>query len=278
MTKLLNILVISCTLLAVVGVSNAQPTFLEKSELGLLLGGSYYTGDLNRNGHFRQLSPAAGLIYRYNVNPRLAWRASVFGGRVKGDDANSRYEFNQNRNLHFRSNIYELAAGLEFNYMPYATGRLIGERFWYSSYMIVQLAGFYFNPRAELDGEWYELQPLGTEGQGTELSSRNRYPRFQVSVPIGLGFKMNIGKRTSVFAEYGIRLTFTDYLDDVSGTYVNASELAQINGDFAALFSGGYGRNSGSRRGDGRYNDWYSFFGFGLSYKLGKRPKCHFQD
>lgn len=256
----------------------AQPSFMEKSELGLLLGGSYYTGDLNRMGHFQQMSPAANLLFRYNSNSRLAWRGSVMVGRIKGDDANSRFEFNQNRNLNFRSNIIEGAVGLEFNYLPYATGRLIGERFWYSSYMIVQVAGFYFNPRGEYNNEWYELQPLGTEGQGTELSNLDKYKRFQISMPIGLGFKLNVKKRLSVSIEYGARLTFTDYLDDVSGTYVDPNQLAAINGDFAAQFSKGQGRTVGSRRGDGAFNDWYMFFGLGITYKLGVRPKCPYND
>jgi hypothetical protein len=257
----------------------------EKSELGFILGGSYYTGDLNRLGHFRQVSPAAGLIYRYNVNPRLALRGSLFGGHIKGDDAKSNQAFYQNRNLSFRSPMVEGAFGVEFNYMTYATGRLYGERYWFTPYMIVQLAVFYFNPMAELNGEQYELQPLGTEGQGTSLSSKSNYSRVQVSMPLGLGFKFNIHKKVQLSLEYGIRLTFTDYLDDVSGTYVDPVELGAINGPVAASLSdrslnqiGQAGRNTGSRRGDGAFNDWYSFFGIGITFKLGERAKCPMSD
>jgi hypothetical protein len=253
----------------------------EKSELGFILGGSYYTGDLNRLGHFRQVSPAAGLIYRYNVNPRLALRGSLFGGHIKGDDATSNQAFYQNRNLSFRSPMVEGAFGVEFNYMTYATGRLYGERYWFTPYMIVQLAVFYFNPMAEFNGERYELQPLGTEGQGTSLSSKSNYSRVQVSMPLGLGFKFNIHQKVQLSLEYGIRLTFTDYLDDVSGTYVDPVELGAINGPIAASLSdrslnqiGQAGRNTGSRRGDGAFNDWYSFFGIGITFKLGERAKC----
>jgi hypothetical protein len=264
------------------GITNLKAqTMGEKSELGFILGGSYYTGDLNRLGHFRQVSPAAGIIYRYNLNPRLALRGSLFGGHIKGNDAQSNQAFYQNRNLSFRSPLVEGAFGVEFNYMNYATGRLYGERYWYTPYMIVQLSVFYFNPKAELDGQWYELQPLGTEGQGTSLSSRSNYSRVQVSMPLGLGFKFNIKKRVQISLEYGVRLTFTDYLDDVSGTYVDPVELAAINGPVAASLSdrslnqiGMSGRNTGSRRGDGAFNDWYSFFGVGITFKLGVRQKC----
>ena len=259
----------------------AQQTFAEKSELGFLAGGSYYTGDLNRMGHFRQLSPAGGLIYRYNVHSRLALRTTAFVGKIKGNDGNSKYGFYQNRNLNFNSILIEGAFGVEFNYFTYATGRKIGQRYCFSSYMFTQLSGFYFNPKTAFDGNTYELQPLGTEGQGTTLSSRGNYRRFQISMPIGLGFKMNLSKKVQFFTEYGIRLTFTDYLDDVSGTYVDPLELAAINGELAAQLSdrslnpmGSSGRNTGTRRGDGAFKDWYAFFGAGLTFKLGQRAKC----
>lgn len=256
-------------------------SFGEKSELGFLIGGSYYTGDLNRMGHFRELSEAGGVLFRYNLNPRVAIRSTVLVGQIKGDDANSKVSYYQNRNLNFQSLLVEGSFGLEFNYLTYVTGRTIGQRYWYTPYMIVQLAGFYFNPKAMLDDNLYELQPLGTEGQGTSLSNKRNYRRFQPSIPIGLGLKINLSKKVQFSLEYGIRLTFTDYLDDVSGTYVDRIELAAINGEIAATLSdrslnpmGNSGRNTGMRRGDGVFNDWYAFFGAGLTIKLGQRPKC----
>lgn len=259
----------------------AQQTFGEKSELGFFVGGSYYTGDLNRMGHFRQVSMGGGAIYRYNVNPRLTLRTTAYVGQIQGDDAKSKNGFYQNRNLNFNSILAEGAFGVEFNYLTYITGRTIGQRYWFSAYMFTQLAGFYFNPKTEFEGNSYELQPLGTEGQGTSLSNEGNYSRFQVSMPLGLGFKMNLSKKVQFFVEYGIRLTFTDFLDDVSGTYVDPLELAAINGDVAAQLSdrslnpmGTSGRNTGMRRGDGAYKDWYAFFGAGLTFKLGQRTKC----
>ncbi len=259
----------------------AQKSFGERSELGFMLGASYYTGELNRMGHFREMSLAGGIIYRYNVNPRFALRSTAYVGQIKGDDANSTNGFFQNRNLNFNSILAEGSFGVEFNYLTYVTGRTFGQRYWLSSYMFAQLAGFYFNPKTEFEGNTYELQPLGTEGQGTALSNEKNYNRFQISMPIGLGFKINLSKKVQFFVEYGIRWTFTDYLDDVSGTYVDPLELAAINGELAAQLSdrslnpmGNSGRNTGTRRGDGAFNDWYAFFGAGITFKLGQRPKC----
>jgi hypothetical protein len=276
-------------ILLVLGLNNflskAQQSFAEKSELGVFAGGSYYTGDLNRLGHFRQLSFAGGILYRYNLNPRVALRASGYYGKIKGNDAQSRHSFYQNRNLNFNSILVEGAFGLEFNYLTYVTGRTYGERYWFSPYMFIQLSAFYFNPKTEYEGKTYELQPLGTEGQGTTLSRKSNYRRIQPSIPVGLGIKLNLTKRIQFTAEYGIRLTFTDYLDDVSGVYVDPVQLALINGEVAAALSdrslkqiGFSGRNVGMRRGDGAFNDWYSFFGVGLTLKLGQRAKCPMRE
>lgn len=262
-----------------------QQSFAEKSELGFILGASYYTGDLNRLGHFQQMSFAGSVLYRYNINSRVALRGTALIGQIRGDDARSNNEYYRNRNLNFHSLLVEGAFGIEFNYMTYATGRVYGERYWYSPYMFIQLSAFYFNPKTEFEGNTYELQPLGTEGQGTALSRESNYRRIQPSVPIGLGFKFNISKKVQFNIEYGIRLTFTDYLDDVSGAYVDPVELAAVNGEIAAALSdrslnplGSAGRNVGMRRGDGAYNDWYAFFGAGITFKLGQRAKCHYQN
>ena len=253
-------------------------SFASRSELGIMLGGSYYTGELNRMGHFQQMEPAGGLIFRYNAHSRLAIRAHAFYGNVRGDDSRSPYEFQRNRNLRFRSPIVEVAVGFEFNYFQYEIGN---KKYWVTSYMFGSVGGFYMNPQANYNGEWVELRPLGTEGQGTNLSSKKPYPLTQLAVPMGLGIKMNVGKRMAISIEYGLRLTFTDYIDDVSGYYVDPIELAQINGNMAGALSdpslqplGTDGRNAGYRRGDPNNNDWYSFFGVMLTFQLGNPTTC----
>jgi hypothetical protein len=261
-----------------------QQSFAEKAELGVFLGGSYYTGDLNRLGHFRQLSFAGGGLFKYNVNPRLALRGTAFYGKVKGDDGLAKLPYFQNRNLNFNSILLEGAFGLEFNYLSYINGRKPGQRYWFSPYMFIQLGVFYFNPKTDLNGSTYELQPLGTEGQGTILSNRRNYRRIQPAIPLGLGIKVNLTKRVQLSLEYSIRITFTDYLDDVGGMYVDPIQLGAINGQVAASLSdrslnnsSGL-RNVGARRGDGAFNDWYSFFGLGITYKLGQRAKCPMRE
>ena len=141
------------------------------------------------------------------------------------------------------------------------------------------MGAFYFNPKAEYNDELVELQPLGTEGQGSTLNSKRRYSRLAFSMPIGLGFRCSLGKRFCLNLEYGIRKTFTDYLDDVGGNYyLNGAELAQQNGSIAAAMSNrSLDQSRNGRRGNDTTKDWYAFAGFMLTFKIGTPNICFFE-
>lgn len=252
-----------------------SPSKASKCELGGMFGGSYYTGELNRMGHFKQMNWAAGLIFRYNVNSRIAVRANAFYGTVQGNDKLGKTAFQRNRNLSFKSQIIEVAAGIEFNYYQYQTSN---RQHAITSYLFLEVGGFHMNPKADYNGQWVALQPLGTEGQGMD---KKRYPLTQVCIPFGLGLKFNLWRGACMTFEYGLRMTFTDYIDDVSGVYVDKAKIAKENGPIAAALSDrsltplGYnGSDTGYRRGNSNDKDWYSFFGVMLSFQLGKPTIC----
>lgn len=253
-----------------------RETKRSRSELGLLFGGTYYIGDLNQTRHFHRTEPAAGLIYRFNVHSRLALRGNILYGTVSADDSESRYALHQNRNLSFRSTIIEVAGGLEFNYFPFQIGH---PRYKATAYFLVEMGAFHFNPKTDYNGSEVELQPLGTEGQGTSLNSQRKYSRTQFTMPIGLGFRVTLGKRASLNIEYGIRKTFTDYLDDVgSSSYVNSTELALVSGQKSAdLSNRSLNQAREGRRGNSSTSDWYAFAGMMLTFKMGQPKKCFFE-
>lgn len=266
----------SFVFLCVTVAANAQfHTTLSRSELGVMLGGGYYIGDLNKFGHFKGTQPAASLFYRYNIHSRLAFRTNFTYGNVVGDDAWAKDATLKNRNLNFRSEIFEVAAGVEFHYMPFQLG---SQKYRGTAYLLAQLAIFKMNPKTHYNGEWVYLQQVGTEGQGTSLNAKGHYGLFQMSIPLGFGFKLSLGKRASIGIEYGIRKTFTDYLDDVGAdTYVDGVQLATENGPLSATLSN---RSiDGSRygkRGTSATKDWYSFFGMTFTFSLGNPNKCMF--
>jgi hypothetical protein len=132
------------------------------------------------------------------------------------------------------------------------------------------------NPKTEINGDMVELQPLGTEGQGSDLSSKNNYSLTQLCIPLGVGVKFALGKKAALSLEYGIRKTFTDYLDDVgSGSYVDPSLLSVANGPLAAdLSNRSLDGDRFGKRGNASTKDWYTFFGGSLTFRLGKPNKC----
>jgi hypothetical protein len=202
-----------------------------------------------------------------------SFRANVLYGTVSASDADANLALLVNRNLSFQSDIYEVAAGVEFSYFPFKLG---SDRYKGTAYLLAEIGIFHMNPKAMYEGSLVELQPLGTEGQGSSLSSKRNYSLTQLSVPIGVGCKLSLGKRASLSLEYGIRKTFTDYLDDVkANTFVDRGTLAQENGAVAAALSNRNINNEAyGKRGNTATKDWYTFFGAMLTFRLGKPNVC----
>lgn len=248
-------------------------------ELGVMLGTASYIGDLNPNSPVpRKFAPGGGLIYRYNFNDRIAFKGNVLYGRVYGDDAYADDAWRQNRNLSFRSDIFEFSGQIEVNFLTYE----IGDRNRPSTpYLFAGISIFRFKPQAEYNDRWIDLQPLGTEGQGLP-GYDDPYKLTQVSIPFGVGFKFNIWRSFAGSVEWGLRRTFTDYIDDVSTVYVDAAELEEQNGPLSQIMAdrslepmGPDGTNRGIQRGETNHEDWYIFTGIMLTYKIGKpRVKC----
>ncbi len=242
-----------------------------RSELGVMVGTSYYIGDLNQFRHFRDAKLGGGLFYRYNVNARVAIRGTFNYLRVEADDADARIELYQERNLNFKSTIWELGSGVEFNYFPFRIG---DDRFKGTGYLFAGLAAFRMNPMTEYNGDDVALQELGTEGQGTSLSQKSKYSLIQMAVPFGFGGRISLGEIGSLGVEFGVRKTFTDYLDDVgAGTYVDPDALAAENGPLAAELSNRSGNRFG-KRGNDSTKDWYFFTGATLTFKIGRQITC----
>jgi hypothetical protein len=252
----------------------------KSAEIGIFLGGSYYIGDLNPVQHFGpQTQPAGGAVFRYTINPRLALRANAFFGTIQADDALSPFPAQQQRNLNFKSKVAELSAQVEFNFLDYQIGN---ERRKFSPYIFLGAAGFKFNPIGTYHNYKYTLQPLATEGQGLEGgASKKKYKLVQFSIPFGVGIKTNLAKNIGLSLEWGMRKTFTDYLDDVSTVYYDPAKLAAAHGTVAARASDqskgtdpNY-TNVGRQRGNPTTKDWYSFAGFVITLKLKeKRVTC----
>ena len=235
-----------------------------------MLGVSGYRGDLNPEFYtqLNLIKPAIGLLYRYNFHPHYAWKFDMYYGNIEGSDQYASDAYRKNRNLSFRSSITEVSGQLEFNFLSYRPEH-IRERF--SPYIFSGLSVFSFNPQGALpNGEWRDLQPMGTEGQGG--SGISKYKLMQMAIPMGGGVKLSFGA-LSIGMELGMRYAFTDYLDDVSTKYPDKVALLARNGAEAAYFSDRSPLIEDTslkdrQRGNSQNNDWYMFGGFTITLNL----------
>ncbi len=242
-------------------------------EIGPVAGVSYYIGDINPSKHFSGVSPAFGLVARMNYTSRWTLKGAINIGKIKASDAD--YQAFYGRNLSFESTLTEISAQVELNFLPYFTG---SSKEFFTPYIFAGLSGFIFNPKALYNGSWVELQPLNTEGQDTKAyPDRSPYATAGIAFPFGLGMKLSLGKRWCIGLEWGLRKTFTDYLDDVSTTYYLQGE--DINPQVAEeyLSDPTMSHTPGMQRGNSQNNDWYSFAVGFLTYRfsLQKEPRCN---
>lgn len=119
------------------------------------------------------------------------------------------------------------------------------------------------------------LRPLSTEGEGF-VSGKSNYNLTQLAIPFGAGVKLSLSDNINVGLEVGYRKLFTDYLDDVSGTYVDQALLLANRGPEAVQLA--Y-RSNELKNGSSAYppagtvrgsikNDWYYFTGLTASFRL----------
>jgi hypothetical protein len=244
------------------------------SEIGVYGGGSHFIGDVGHYGMHLPQGYSTGLIFRNQFNNYYSIRAHFMYGTIYNDDKISNLAYRNMRNLNFSSTIYEGAVIMEFNFFEFETGR----RSNHSPYIYAGIGMFRFNPTTTFDGQVVELQPLRTEGQGTSLSNNGPYGLNALSFPFGIGYRFSLNYVMGISIECGFRPTSTDFLDDVSGLYVNPALLSAEKGELAARLSdrsvGGY-ENAGKPRGNSQTNDWYIFSGVTLFFKLtSRREKC----
>ncbi len=203
-------------------------------EIGFFAGMDYYMGDLMPSNVFGAPGYNFGLFYRYAANPRIAVRVAGHYGYIQGDSKYNR-DYLQYKNLSFHSNLIDIEAGIEINFLEYVAG---SKNHRFTPFVFGGVSIFHFNPKTFYMGQEYELQPLGTEGQGlTAYPDRKPYALTSWAIPFGLGLKWSVSESVSIGFEWGLRKTFTDYLDDVSTRYPDPELLGAEKSPIAAVLS-----------------------------------------
>lgn len=213
-------------------------------DFGLGLGVSGYTGDLDTESlsdNVKNVNLAGQLFFRYHINQRIAVKGSLMIGSIDAADSLSTRDWQQLRNLSFRSNLTEFGLMGEFNVLkfnPFKSGNK------FTAYATAGFTYVHFDPTTEYRGVEVNLQPLGTEGQGID-GFDDKYSLNAFSLAFGGGIKFMITDNLMLGGEAIMRRAGSDYLDDVSGSYVNYDELRAGNGELAAALGNRQGEALG---------------------------------
>lgn len=239
--------------------------------------------------------PAVMFGFKYQLKHNFILRSNLSYAIFRGDDKYTKELYRRGRNLSFRTGVVELALMGEYYLFNRSESNLYnlkgirGKRgLGLDVYVFAGIGGLYFNPKAQdRQGNWVELQPLGTEGQGLP-GEKDKYSRFTLVIPYGIGIGKPLGRLWSVNFEFGLRKTFSDYIDDVSTDYYDEKALAEGNSELAAYFGSGKaiyseelgGDNvtkAGEQRGDPNNMDAYVIGMVTVSKKLFQRRRSRFK-
>ncbi|MBK8245465.1 MAG: outer membrane beta-barrel protein [Saprospiraceae bacterium] len=245
-------------------------SFSQSIDLGLLMGGSNYSGDLTYTARdvLRQTKLAIGLHFRYDFSNMISFKLQGMRLAVAADDKISTQDWQQRRNLNFMSTIYNLDLLGQINLM----GFFYPDPKRFNVYLTGGLSFFHFNPKGNYLGTWYDLQPLGTEGQGIP-GYKAPYNLNSLALTMGLGVRYFLTSNISVGLEYLTRQTKTDYLDDVSGDYVDVDLLTKYNGPIAAALGNKINAPGGSQKANPLDRDWFQTLGIAVNYHFGAEFK-----
>ncbi|MDB5201768.1 MAG: hypothetical protein JWQ27_1177 [Ferruginibacter sp.] len=273
-----------------------------KVEAGLNFGPTFFLGDLGGNrgkgtgfikdvnlSLTKMMKGAFVTVYPTSwIGVRVAAQLTYISGEdniisTHGVDELWRKE----RNLDFKSNMWEAYGAIEI-YPTMLFRKYDDYDPLIKPYGFIGVGIFHFNPQGSLTTAngvktWYDLQPLRTEGQGMkQYPDRKEYKLTQMNIPMGMGVRIALSPRISTGMELLYRKTFTDYIDDVSTTYIdpkyfdqyltpaNASIARKIHDKTVGIVNPGLSRYApGTQRGNAKNDDSYFSFVAKLGIRLG---------
>jgi hypothetical protein len=251
----------------------AQPS-VNYFSAGINAGATNYMGDIDDDLTPKFTKPGVGIFGMYRFHPHMSARLQIFQGWAGADDEKSSDASRSLRNLSFRTGITEASAHIVYEFFGNTRKYIYRPR--YTPYLFAGIGMFYFNPQAQLMGNWENLQPLGTEGQFLPVDKNypEPYKLIQFTIPFGGGLRYRLNRKMDIYLETGVRKTFTDYLDDVSGVYPDMDALLAQNPKAfllsdrsdRAIVAGGIGENQ--IRGFAEQKDWYIYTNIGIGYIL----------
>jgi len=245
--------------------ANAQ----EGWHVEVMPGVAVYRGELSQGAFsLKSVGPGISANVKYDFGDMIVLRSGIAWGMLQGDDKLSKKDYIRTRNLSFKTMVAELSLCAELNLLD-------PEVFYVYPYLLTGVGVFRFNPYAyDKNHKKVNLQPLGTEGQDLpQYPGRHKYSLTQPFIPFGGGWKYNVKGKFAVSFEMAVRFLFTDYLDDVSTTYINKNILLNARGQTAVdmAFRQTPTPAEGEQRGSEKSKDYYFMSGIKFTWYLSKK-------
>jgi hypothetical protein len=251
----------------------------QEGEIGFSAGAAHYFGDLNTTAQLNRSKPAIGIFFRKQFGNYTALRVAAHYAQLGYSDIyNTNNTYQSARNLSFNTNIFELTLQGDFNFFRFLAADPYHR---FTPYITFGAGIFSYDPYAYYRGQKVFLRPLGTEGQGSPAyPDRKPYSSMGICVPLGVGFKFSVNSRVNLGFEVVHRFTNTDYLDDVSTTYVDPAifpVLPDGNPSMGAIMSDrsgekgnpiGFVNGVARQRGYPKQKDQYIMAEFTVSFNL----------
>lgn len=165
------------------------------NEVGGGLGVFAYSGDLVRNFNLFYSKPAATVFYRRNINKVVSFRAGLTFGKIGASDQRKPIDiFAAQRKESFNLTLIEFSGAYEYHFLDWRDAK---RRIRFTPYLFAGVGLFVFSGN--------KAKPVG-------------YSNAQVTIPFGGGVKYVLNPKWYLAAEFGLRKTFFDYLDNISGS------------------------------------------------------------
>ena len=217
--------------------------FSQNNEIGIFAGGSNYIGDVGPTTYIHPFSynisnnVVAGIIYRKNLNERIALRGKFNYAKIgSSDNWPKTAEYRKQRGKYFKNSIKELNLGIDFNFLDFD---IYSSSLQMTPYISSGINFFNYNALR------YEIGEL----------EANQYGKgSNISVPITIGYKIKPLKNFIFGFEITANQSFSDNLD---GSYP-VEKYKDSSENFGSTLS----------------KDWYVFSGITFTYLFGNK-KCY---
>ncbi|SRX53763.1 DUF6089 family protein [Aequorivita sp. CIP111184] len=220
-------------------LSTALLAHSQTYEIGGMIGGANYIGDVGKTNYINPNSFAVGGLFKWNRSARHAFRGSVMVAKIKGEDSKSSNSRRKERGYSFENTVKEVSVGIEYTFWDFDVH---AQKAISTPYLYTGLTYF-----------WYDALYKNGNDVITDYDGAS-----SVAVPMILGYKANMGKNAMVGFEIGVRYTFTDDLDGSNPVK-------------------GLADNENLKFGNTNSDDWYVFTGITVTFAFGRKPcYCNF--